>query len=207
VSAKLPIRLNRAEIPAGVLLPPEIRPRWPISTILYPVRAWDAEALKRYPVNTWLNGRLSQPRNPKTHRLYFKVIAIAAALWPEGHEPEPKGDADHLRAWLQCKAGCCHWYDFRTDDTDTVIAFMKDIRGEGKFAFAEGIQVTPLHGGSPPIDKLRIYVPDTIEYDAMGEDKFRPIKDAVFEIIEMVLGVKVEILLKNAEHAGIEPGD
>jgi hypothetical protein len=51
------------------------------------------------------------------------------------------------------------------------------------------------------------YVPDTIEYDAMGEDKFRPIKDAVFEIIEMVLGVKVEILLKNAEHAGIEPGD
>lgn len=191
MSEKPPIRLNRALIGPGVVFERQM-------SVLVPVRAKDNEALERYPLATWLNGRVTRPRNPKTHRTYFKVIALAATMWPEGHEPEPDGDENHLRAWLQCKAGRCHWYDFRVDDIDTVSALIRDVRGDGKFAFLKCVPVRP-HRGAEPVDKLRVYIPDTIEYEALDEDQFKPIKDKVFEIIEQVLGTTVKELLEHAD--------
>jgi hypothetical protein len=197
--SKEPVRLNRIEtspdfyFPGLYLMP---------SSILIPVRPKDGEALKKLPVGTWLNGRITQPRNPKTHRLYFKVIALACAMWPDDLEPfgpDQAKDEDLLRAWLQCKAQYCHWWDFSPENYQAVIGLMKDIRGENKFCFVRPINLRLDDGEFA--NRLRVYVPDSIEYEKLGEEEFRPIKESVFEIIQMVLGVTIEDLLKAAKEA------
>lgn len=156
---------------------------------LTPVRPVDIKALAKLPIGKPLRNSITRPRNGKVHRLYFAAIAAAAKHWPEGAEPEPEGDADLLRAWLQCKAGYARRRFFPVAAKDAVIALIQDIRGDDKYAFVKEVQVD----GEPG---LVVFIPMSIDYGTLDEKEFEPIKQPVFEIIESMMECSVKELVE-----------
>ena len=154
-----------------------------------PVRAVDLKALEGLPTGVSLKAKISKPRNRLVHRLYFAAIAAAAKHWPHGVEPEPEGDADRLRAWLQCKAGHAIRIVFPVTAKDAVIALIENMTSKDKYAFTkEGVIA-----GEPA---LAVFLPLSIDYSTLDEAEFAPTKTAVFEIIEATLGVTVKQLVE-----------
>jgi len=151
------------------------------------------------PDKTILKVRFTRARNRKGHALFFARIAKAAETWPEAHEPMPDGDAERLRAWLICAAGA-QWrdtFDFPVEASYAAIALLDRLRRQGLHAFVrEGVI-----GGDPA---LRVFVPKTINWAAMGESDFRGLAQQVYSIMESVLGVEIEQLLppRGQGHAG-----
>ena len=172
----------------------------PLSLLMYssesglvPARRCDADLLAGLKPGKY-RAKLTKPRNPLVHRLYFAVIAAAALHWPEKTEPEPEGDEKLLRAWLQCKAGYSEKRDYDPGAVDGAIWLIEHLRSDGKYAFIK--QIDTDEGG-----KFRVYVPQSIQYEELDENQFRPIKEAVFEIVEEVIGVAADQLLKETEAA------
>lgn len=165
----------------------------PTSQGLAPARRIDAELIAKIKPGKYL-AKLSKPRNSLVHRLFFASIAAAALHWPEGVEPEPEGDEKLLRAWLLCKAGYSEKKDFPPSAVEGVIWLIERLRGENRYAFVKDVVTDE----GP---KLRVYVPQSIAYREIDEDRFRPIKEAVFEIIEEVIGVPADQVLRETEEA------
>lgn len=140
-----------------------------------------------------LKCKLTNPRNPKVHRLYFSAIAAAAKHWPEGEEPEPGGDADLLRAWLQVKAGYAIRRVFDVEAMPVLIALISDIRASDKYAF---VKQTKLISGEPA---AVAFIPLSISYAELDDAAFEPIKSSVFDIIESVLGCTITQLVEADE--------
>lgn len=133
--------------------------------------------------------RLTKPRNPLVHNLYFAAIASAAKRWPDNLEPQPEGNEKLLRAWLQCKAGYCTRKTFPLAAKDAVIWLLGEVRADDKFAFVKEVIVD----GEP---HLGVFIPDSIAYEELDDIAFAPIKDAVFARIEDVFGMDVKALIK-----------
>ncbi|MBP8235146.1 MAG: hypothetical protein KAY22_22875, partial [Rhizorhabdus sp.] len=161
---------------------------------LIPARVADAVeleklALKKSDALRPYRCRLTHPRNGLVHRTYFAAIAAAAKRWPEGMEPQPEGNADLLRAWLQCKAGRFTRRTAPVAAKDTVIWLLGEIRDADKYAFVKEVLVD----GEP---HLGIFVPDSVAYDEMDDTEFEPLKTAVFTRIEEVFGMDVKTLIE-----------
>ncbi len=139
-----------------------------------------------------LKCRLTNPRNPKVHRLYFSAIAAAAKHWPEGAEPEPGGDADLLRAWLQVKAGYAIKRVFSVEAMPVLIALIGDVRASDKYAFVKQTTVA----GEPA---AVAFIPLSISYAELDDEAFAPIKSSVFDIIESTLGCTITQLVEADE--------
>lgn len=164
-----------------------------VGNALLPWRTEDQEELARYPEKTVLKIKATRPRSNKAHRFYFKVIAVACHHWPENADPCPgKNDADMLRYWLQCKAGYHDRIDFPEGTTDALGMLIKKIRGEGKYCFIQPRMI----GGEA---KICVFTPQSIAYEEMDETEFRPVRDAVFEIIEEIVGLAPDQLVLESE--------
>lgn len=136
--------------------------------------------------------KITKLRSTKADNFYHKILEIAAIHWPDGVNPDPKGDKELLRAWCQCKAGP-HWRKSLTgppEAKDMVIAAIEALKGDGKYAFVEEI-------ATDDGPKLRLHIPLSIDHDHMGEDEIRPLRDKVFEIIEFVFEMTPKQLLEH----------
>jgi hypothetical protein len=163
---------------------------------LLPVRRGDEEALLKMADGVPYRAKLSKHRSVKGNNFYFRAIARACENWPHGQEPEPEGDSELLRAWLQCRAGP-EWrmsQDFPVEAAAAVMWLLEHIRADNKYAFIK--TVTTEEG-----PKLRVLIPKSTAFDQMDEEENAPLRKAVFEIIESVIGVKVEDLVYEAESA------
>lgn len=155
-----------------------------------------AAELAKLPAGMILNVKVEQPRSPEHHRLFFAVIAEAFKTWPESHEFEPS-DAEHLRAWLLCKAG------YRTT-THYSLAEVPTKRREVVVttvaaAIGQLLAGRPHAFVTPHKDGLAVHVPRSIAFEKLDQKEFNALSEQVFGIVSQVLGVEVETLKKEAE--------
>ena len=162
---------------------------------LAPKRRIDAELLAGLKPGAY-KAKISKLRSIKADRLYHCAIEVAADNWPEGEEPEPKGDKELLRAWLQCKAGP-NWRksaDFPWDTRHSAIFLIEHLVGEGRYAFTERIDTDQ----GP---KFRVHVPLSINHDNMDDEEFQPLRAAVLEMLELKFNCSALELVAHGEAA------
>lgn len=129
-------------------------------------------------------GPSKKRRSPEHHKRFFAVIAAAYQHWPESHDFQP-ANAEHLRAWLLCKA---KWCNVQTGTVDSFISGSHKTEAGFSFRFRAG---TLVHE----------YRPKSINWEKMDQRTFSPIAQAVDEIIEAEIGVPTDRLLRETEAA------
>lgn len=167
-----------------------------IGRTLVPANAEAEEAMRKVPERRALKAKVHVPRLPQTHNLLFAVIADVVEHWPHGAEPNPDGDAEHLRGWLLCKVGWCHKLDFpmlsdpkaQQKLLTSIDDLTRRLRARGEHPFwREGVV-----DGEPAI---RVFLPRSINQADVDETQFREIEHAVFDEIEACTGLKVDDLI------------
>lgn len=135
---------------------------------------------------------LKKTRSGKAHRLYFKVIELAYKNWPENHDFQPSGP-EHLRAWLQVRVG----YAGRVGNM--LPANLSDAVKLADFLTMLAHEIRLHNFAFPTINNgtIEIVVPQSIAYSELDEKEFAPIRQAVFEEIEMQTGIPISDLKKN----------
>jgi hypothetical protein len=161
---------------------------------LLPVSKMGLEDIHKLKPGGIYNVRITKQRSRRAHNFYFEVIRRAAFLWPEGVAPCPNGDEDLLRAWLQCKVGKPKRWVFDVEQGEMAVGLVKYIQGEDKYCFHEGMQIDG-------VDKIVVFAPESIAEDEMDELEFTPLRQAVFEFIEITLGVKIDELMTDSDKA------
>jgi hypothetical protein len=131
---------------------------------------------------------LGKPRSPKAHRHFFKLIELAFLNWPGSHRFNPDS-SEHLRAWLLVSA---NYRDVIHDDPARPrVEFITDVIRRTR---ETGYAFPAVHG-----DGLAIAFPRSINWDTLDQREFSPIAEAVYAIIEKVIGVDIETLKKEAK--------
>lgn len=132
---------------------------------------------------------LEKKRSLPQHRRLFALMRAAYDQWPERHEFRPES-AEHLRAWLLCKAG---WHTAKYVDAEEG-ADPKVIAAaiEAAFAVASSIAFVRVHG-----DRVAVHAPRSQSFTEADQRTFAPIAQAVEEIVEEACGVPADALLKE----------
>lgn len=128
---------------------------------------------------------VSKPRNASRHKLYFAVIERAYENWGDLHEFTPSS-SEHLRHWLQIKAGHRNAESHEvlpTADVAVAARVIVEAAMKHKFPFIRSKG-----------NKVTIYTSKSIDYASLDEAAFKPILDSVFSVIEAELGVPIEKL-------------
>ena len=136
-----------------------------------------------------------QGRSLPQHRRYFSLIAAAHHHWPENHDFQPES-VDHLRKWLQCKAG--HYTTTRIEVPSAEPAIMRLARLSAEAAIkASGgtAWIKPFDGG------VVVFVPISIAFDKLDHRGACKLFDEVAGVIEAEIGIKADHLLKETEAA------
>jgi hypothetical protein len=137
-------------------------------------------------------GKGGKRRSIDQHRRFFAVIKRAFEQWPETHDFQPDS-AEHLRKWLQVKAGyrTVQEIDVRRTDNQsrkiiesTLSAAMK---ATGDYAW------TVVHGS-----RLYVVASRSIAFDKISHGEFCTLNNMVQEVIESETGIKVDQLLEVA---------
>lgn len=128
----------------------------------------------------------SQPRSSDDHRRFFALVKAAFDQWPEGGNFTPD-NIDHLRAYLLCKAGYRKTTMIETDEpAATVAAIEAAFRAADTYAFVR-----------PCGDGVAVYSPKSLRFDKTDQKAFNAVRDKVSSIIESVIGVTAEQLLRE----------
>lgn len=127
----------------------------------------------------------SKPRSVPQLRRYFAMINHAFSNWPEKHDFQPFG-SEHLRRWLQCKAG---YHQITTID-------MASMTPEA----AAVATAAALIAGEHPFPKtvgttLYVFHSQSIDFDTLPHLKACAVFDAVAEVIAAETGWTMSELL------------
>jgi len=121
-------------------------------------------------------------RSIADHRRLFALIRNAFDNWPERHEFQPD-NAEHLRAWLVCKAG---WrmttaYDLgaKADPDVVALALQAGIKA------AKGIGFVTVHNRL-----VAVVTPKSMDFRSMAQAEFGHLRDAISDVIEAETGIK-----------------
>lgn len=128
----------------------------------------------------------SKPRSSEDHRRFFALISAAFDQWPEGADFTPD-NAEHLRAWLLCKANYRKTTMIETyEPAATAVAIEAAFRAADTYAFVR-----------PYGDGVAVYSPKSLRFDKTDQKAFNAVRDEVSSIIESVIGVTAEQLLRE----------
>jgi hypothetical protein len=139
----------------------------------------------------------AKARSPSDHRRFFAVIHAAFHHWPENSEFQPD-NAEHLRAYLLCKAG------YR-DVTTIPVEFAEDqpallrlvsLAAEGAVKAAKGYAFIRPHGSA-----LAVFSAKSIAWDRLDQKGFNKIREAVESVITAETDLKPDDILKHTEAA------
>ena len=129
---------------------------------------------------------LSQQRSSDDHRRFFALVNAAFTHWPEQHDFKPD-NAEHLRVWLLCKAGYRKTTMIETDEPAATVASIEAaFRAADTYAFVR-----------PYGDGVAVYSPKSLRFDKTDQKAFNAVRDEVSSIIESVIGVTAEQLLRE----------
>ena len=136
-----------------------------------------------------------QGRSLPQHRRYFSLIRAAHMHWPEAHEFQPDNE-DHLRKWLQCKAGHYSTTRIEVPSADPAIMTLARLAAESAVKAA---------GGTAWIkcveDTLIVFTPLSIAFDKLGHNSACALFDDVAQVIAAEMGIKADDLLRETEQA------
>lgn len=134
---------------------------------------------------------LTKARSGPDHRRFFAVIKAAFEHWPEGHDFQPD-DAEHLRAWLICKAG------YRIS---TPIDLPSNASGHVRMLFRLGVEAALRSAGNivafvvPHRNGVAVVRPRSIAFDKLGQHEFSDLRNAIEDVIRVETGLDPEALL------------
>lgn len=129
-----------------------------------------------------------RPMDDDKHRgFFFKAIAAAFENWPENAEFQP-ATTEHLRAWLLIEAGRYSTVDVEGAEAVT-IANMKV--AAALLGRPHAFRMGRIANG------VRVYAPVSMAKDAVSKKEFDAIALDVYNIIEAVVGVGVERLVRE----------
>lgn len=138
--------------------------------------------------------RTEKPRSIAQHRRFFGVVAAAFDQWPHGHRFQPL-DAEHLRAWLLCKAG--HGTATAVpipEDTGDLDAFMHTIESV--------MRASDLHTFCEVEGRyLVVWRAKSIKFAKLPHKAFVQLNGAIDEIIAAEIGVTADQLLEGRQRA------
>ena len=131
-------------------------------------------------------------RSPEQHRRYFAFTKAAHQHWPESHEFQPDS-ADHLRKWLQIKAGYREVVEVDVQGMSPILAATVSeavMRAAKSYAFCR------VHAG-----KLKVFRSKSIAFAELGSSPFTKLCEAVEAAVEAETGLKPDDLLTVTEAA------
>lgn len=138
---------------------------------------------------------LDKPRSVPQHRRYFAAIKAMFHHWPDGHDFTPDSP-EHLRAWLQIKAGYreVHELDVDLDDAKAIAAAAMiasvAMRQAGTYGFIR------LHKG-----RLVLFLSKSIAFDKLSHKAFCELDNAVADVFKAETGLDPEQVLQETEAA------
>jgi hypothetical protein len=129
-----------------------------------------------------------KPRSVPQHRRYFALLRAAYNHWPEKHEFKPQSQ-EHLRKWLQAKAGHRVVDTIETDGmspAQSVAVISARMRAAGPFAFVSAV-------GS----KLHIITSESIDFDTLPHLAACALFDDVSDVIETETGIRCDNMIRH----------
>jgi len=136
-------------------------------------------------------GKGGKPRSIDQHRRYFKMIALAFSNWPEAHDFQPD-NAQHLRKWLQAKAGYRIAHKIDTARTDArSLAIATAAMTAAMKALDDYCWIVP-HRGS-----LLVVASKSIAFNKMSHVEFCTLNDMVADLIFAETGITVDDLMRE----------
>lgn len=127
-----------------------------------------------------------KPRSVPQHRRYFAMIREAYHHWPDGHQFRPLSE-EHLRKWLQAKAGHRVVDTIETDGmtpAQSVAVIAAAMKRAGPFAFVSATET-----------KLHVVTSESIDFDTLPHLAACALFDDVAEVIEAETGLKVDQIM------------
>lgn len=132
--------------------------------------------------------RKGKPRSVPQHRRYFALIRAAWMHWPDQHHFRPASE-QHLRCWLQAKAG---HRDVATIDTaamtpaQAVAAVAAAIKQAGPHAFVSAVET-----------KLYVITSKSIAFDTLPHLTACTLFDDVADVIEAETGIRADDMIRT----------
>ena len=134
-----------------------------------------------------------KPRSVPQHRRYFAMIRAAHSHWPVAHRFKPTSE-EHLRKWLQAKAG---WHVIRTVDTAGMGTQAAIVAVAAELAAADPIHFTSVVGS-----KFHVVESKSIDFDALPHLEACAVFDAVADTIKAETGLDVEDIMPPIRERG-----
>ena len=129
-----------------------------------------------------------KPRSVPQHRRYFALIRAAYMHWPDSHEFKPVNE-EHLRKWLQAKAGHRVVDTIETDGmtpAQSVAAISAAMRKAGPYAFIGA-------AGS----KLHVVTSESVDFDTLTHLAACALFDEVADVIENETGIRCDDMITH----------
>jgi hypothetical protein len=134
-------------------------------------------------------------RSIDQHKRYFAMIKKVFDNWPHSHEFQPN-DTEHLRKWLQVKAGYRTVQEIDTSRTDPQAMKLMEATLRAAMKATSDYAWTVVHGR-----KLYVVASRSIAFDKISHGEFCALNDMVAEVIERESGIKVADLMRETEAA------
>lgn len=140
-------------------------------------------------------GILHKHRSEPDHRRFFGLINAAFANWRHDHDFQPD-TAEHLRAWLLCKAGYREVVTIPIEGNHPAVARLATIATEAALKASKSYAFIRPSGMG-----LAVFRPRSIAWDRLSQKEFNPIRQAVEDVITAEIGVEADTLLRQHERA------
>lgn len=127
-----------------------------------------------------------KPRSVPQHRRYFAMLKAAFSHWPEDHRFQPATE-EHLRKWLQAKAGYAVIKSVETEHMTTQQAIAA--------ISAELAMADPIHFTSAADTLFYVIQSKSIDFDTLPHLAACALFDDVADLIEAETGLKVSQIM------------
>lgn len=134
----------------------------------------------------------SKPRSVPQHRRYFALIKAAHSHWPETHRFKPMSE-EHLRKWLQAKAG---YATVRTVDTANMDTQSAIVAVAAMLAAADPMHFTSVQGA-----RFHVIESKSINFDTLPHLAACALFDAVADTIKAETGLDPDKIMPPVRQA------
>lgn len=133
-----------------------------------------------------------KPRSVPQHRRYFALIRAAFSHWPETHRFRPMSE-EHMRKWLQAKAGHAN---IRTVDTAGMDAQSAIVAVAAQLAAADPMHFTSVKGA-----RFHVIESKSIDFDSLPHLSACALFDAVADTIRAETGLDPDKIMPPVRQA------
>ncbi len=159
-----------------------------INNQIKPLEGYEEE-YNRIAPDVVLNVKVTSPRSRKHQGLFFAAIENAFSNWPHSHKFKPE-NSEHLRQFLECKAGYREALTVELTGDKGFIASLsgaiahaqsKGTKGKQKYVFLTNT-----------LTDVWVVYAQSIAYDKLSQEDFNTVSHNVSEVLKEHTGVSLE---------------